>query len=380
MTRRASSRTGTGTRLLLPPSTRSYSSPSVTPPRRASPRPALGVLLLLVTVSPVSGLEDGIRRLVSGTPDLTGNYDISTRTPFERDPRFGDRLELTREEVLQMQQRIATQTKAQSLPSDPNRGAPEVGGNVGGYNAFYLDLGESPVEVSGSFRTSILVDPANGRLPPLTEQGKARRAGMFDFWGKNSSEAWWLGANPGPYDGPETLSIADRCIYHLEATVPAQPRMYNNLKTIVQTTEHVMILTEWMHTARIVRLGTADAPPAHAPPDLRSRKGDSIGWWEGDTLVVETTNFLEEDWVTYTVGGNASPTADQRVVERFTPLPGGDLLYRFTVHSSDFVAPYSGEYTWPATDAKLYEYACHEGNYAMGNILRGARLLESESP
>jgi hypothetical protein len=200
---------------------------------------------------------------------------------------------------------------------------------------------------------------------------------MFDFWGKNSSEAWWRGADPGPYDGPETLSIADRCIHHLEATVPAQPRMYNNLKTIVQTTDHVMILTEWMHTARIIRLGTADAPPEHAPAQLRSRKGDSIGWWEGDTLVVETTNFLEEDWVTYTVGGNASPTADQRVVERFTPRPGG-LLYRFTVHSSDFVAPYSGEYTWPATDAKLYEYACHEGNYAMGNILRGARLLESE--
>jgi hypothetical protein len=190
MSRRTSNRIGTGARLLFPPTQQGGSSPSVTPSRCTAPRGVLGGLLLLLAVSPVRGSEDDIQRLASGRPDLSGNYDISTRTPFERDPRFGDRLELTREEALQMQQRLAAQAKAQTLPSDPNRGVPDVGGNVGGYNAFYLELGEGPIEVSGSFRTSILVDPANGRLPPLTDRGKSRRAKMFDFWGKNSTFVW----------------------------------------------------------------------------------------------------------------------------------------------------------------------------------------------
>jgi len=337
------------------------------------------VLVFALAALSASAAENDILRTAAGRPDLSGNYDISTLTPFERDPKYGDRLLLTPEEAQELHQGAASRTEAQSLPSSSDRSAPPVGGNVGGYNAFYLDLGTDAVEVDGSYRTSLLVDPPNGRLPPLTERGKARREGLFNFWGKNSGEAWWLGKEPGPYDGPETLSIADRCIFHLEATVPARPRAYNNVKTIVQTDSQVMILTEWMHEARIVRLAGEGHPAVHVAPEIRSRSGDSIGWWEGDTLVVETTNFLEEAWVTETVGGNPSPAHDQRVVERFTRVAGGDVLYQFTVESGDFEAPYSGEYTWPATKAQLYEYACHEGNYALGNILRGARLLERES-
>ena len=185
---------------------------------------------------------------------------------------------------------------------------------------------------------------------------------------------WWEDGEVGPYDSPETMSIADRCIYHYEATVPAVPRADNNVKTIVQTPTHVMLLTEWMHTVRVVRMNSE-----HLPAAVRSRAGDAIGWWEGDTLVVESTNFLEEEWVTFSVGGNVSATADQKVTERFSLVDEGTLLYQFTVESSDFETPYGGEYTWPRTDNQLYEYACHEGNYALGNILRGARLLESEA-
>jgi hypothetical protein len=134
-----------------------------------------------------------------------------------------------------------------------------------------------------------------------------------------------------------------------------------------------------MHWTRIIRLGVGGAKPEHAPPSIRSRAGDSIGWWEGDTLVVDTTNSLEEDWQAATLFGEPSPPADQHVIERFTRLDRDTLLYRFTVESGDYEAPYSGEYTWPATPAKLYEYACHEGNYAMGNTLRGARFLEREA-
>ena len=354
-----------------------------------SPSQVLVSALLVFALGglPASGAENDVPRTAAGRPDLSGNYDISTLTPFERDPKYGDRLLLTAEEAREIQEGAASRSQAQSLPSDPDRSAPSVGGNVGGYNAFYLDLGTAAVSVDGKYRTSLLVDPPNGRMPPLTEHGKARREGLFNFWGKNSGEAWWLGEEPGPYDGPETLSIADRCIFHLEATVPARPRAYNNVKTIVQTESHVMILTEWMHEARIVRLAGEGAgkgagqgrPSEHVPEEIRSHSGDSVGWWEGDTLIVETTNFLEEDWVTGTVGGNPSPAYDQRVVERFTRVAGGDLLYQFTVESGDFEVPYSGEYTWPATESQLYEYACHEGNYALGNILRGSRLLESES-
>jgi hypothetical protein len=141
----------------------------------------------------------------------------------------------------------------------------------------------------------------------------------------------------------------------------------------------VAILVEWMHYTRIVRLSPDGASLEHPPETYRSRAGDSIGWWEGDTLVVDTTNFLEEDWQAATLYGEPSPPADQHVVERFTRIDRDTLLYRFTVTSGDHQAPYTGEFIWPATNGKLYEYACHEGNYSMGNTLRGARFLEREA-
>ena len=152
------------------------------------------------------------------------------------------------------------------------------------------------------------------------------------------------------------------------------PTLYNNLKRIVQTPDHVMILVEMIHDARIIRLNSE-----HPPASVKKWLGDSIGWWEGDTLVVDTTNFLEQDWVSETLVGNPPFPSDLHVVERFSRVDRGSLLYEFTVESGDFETPYSGEYTWPQTSDRLYEYACHEGNYAMGNILRGARLLESEA-
>jgi hypothetical protein len=214
----------------------------------------------------------------------------------------------------------------------------------------------------------------------LTERGLKRRERLHPYQKPNTGTAWWLDSEDvryqknGPYDGPETMAIADRCIFHPEASIPVEPRSYNNLKTIVQTDTHVVLLIEWMHEARIVRLDSE-----HAPPEVRSLSGDSIGWWEGDTLVVDTTNFEEQDWVSETLVGNPPFPSDLHVVERFSRLDAQTLLYQFTVESGDFETPYSGEYTWPQTSDRLYEYACHEANYAMGNILRGARLLEGEA-
>ncbi len=329
--------------------------------------------LLSSFVSSGWALASEIPRTPSGRPDLSGNYDISTLTPIQRRVEHGERLHLTDEEAAQMANMVAARTARASAASDPDRDAPPAGGNVGGYNAFYLDYGTAAMAVDGRYRSSILVDPPNGRFPPLTERGKERREPLYPFSKQNTGTAWWLDREVGPYDGPESLSIADRCMFTLEATIPVLPKLYNNVKTIVQTDDHVMIQIEWMHYTRVIRIDGE-----HPPAEIRSRAGDSIGWWEGDTLVVETTNFLEEDWVTTTLFGEPSPPSDQRVLERFD-LTSDGLIYRFTVESGDWEAPYSGEFTWPATDDKLYEYACHEGNYSVGNILRGARLLEREA-
>ena len=155
-----------------------------------------------------------------------------------------------------------------------------------------------------------------------------------------------------------------RCIYQPGASVAIRPLPYNNLKTIVQTDDYVMIMIEWMHWARVIRLDSE-----HKSAELSSLDGDSIGWWEGDTLVVETINFLDEPF---------QPNAERRVIERFSPINAGGLLYSFTVEDPDYEAPYSGELVWPKTDQRSYEYACHEGNYAMASTLQGASVRERE--
>ena len=309
-----------------------------------------------------AGPED-FPRTVSGKPDFSGSYDIASLTPYTRDPKHGDNLYLDPSEAAAREEGQARYAEADLQPKDPDRGPPPKGADVGAYQFYWLDPGTTMFKIDGRYRTSIVVDPPNGRLPGLSEAGKARRATLKQRgWFKNDGTAWWLATGQKPYDNMETQPLVDRCLYLDFVTVPVRPIVYNNLKTIVQTEDHVMILIEWMHWARIIRLNSE-----HLPGDMRSLSGDSIGWWEGDTLVVDTTNFLADPGV---------PREGLRVVERFSPLDANRLLYRFTVHDPDHVTPYTGEYPWPKTDSSLYEYACHEGNYAMFNTLRGARHLE----
>ncbi|MEE2783517.1 MAG: hypothetical protein VYE04_09160 [Pseudomonadota bacterium] len=314
-----------------------------------------------------------IPRTSSGKPDLSGNFDVASLTPYQRDPKFGDQLFMSSQEARKIIDGESKINAAASAQSDPNREAPPeggdgtitAGGGVGGYNFFWIDRGNDIFKKDGKFRTSIITDPANGRLPELTEAGKKRRAEARPYIFKNTGTAWWLDQpGPGPYDNPESLPLSERCLYVAPASVPVRPILYNNLKTIVQTDSHVMIHVEWMHDARIIRLNSE-----HAPDAVKSLNGDSIGHWQGDTLVVETTNFLSAPNV----------ASDLVVVERFSRINETALNYHFTVYDSNYEKPYSGEFPWPQTDSKLYEYACHEGNYSMGNILRGARLLESEA-
>jgi len=311
-------------------------------------------------------------------PDLSGTYNIATVTPLQRPKAFGERLYLSPEQAEQIVARVAAAKAEGQEISDPNREAPPAGGdgsrgaagNVGGYNSFWIDNGDSTFTIDGKFRTSIITMPADGQRPAMTPDGQRRAAQRRAFYRENSGEAWWMALDgPGPYDGPETRSLSDRCLLGFGSTggPPMLPVLYNNLKRIVQTPDYVMILVEMVHDARIIRLNSE-----HAPADVRKWMGDSIGWWEDDTLVVETTNFTDNPAL-------GLATRDLKVTERFRRIDDETLLYSFVVDDPNtWTQPWGGEYPWPATDERVYEYACHEGNYAMEGILKGARILEAE--
>lgn len=335
-------------------------------------------MLTLIALSLLSA--DLPPRTATGHPDLSGMYDIATLTPLTRPAGLGDRLSLTDAEAKALAQATAAQIAKNNQASDPNRPPPPSGGdgsegpagNVGGYNTLWVDLGTGAFKIDGQYRTSIVVDPVNGRLPPMTPEARAKGAERAKYNRPNRGDAFWIteGLTPGPYDDPELRPTAERCLLAFGASAgpPALPVMYNNLKQIVQTKDHVMILNEMVHDARVIRLNSK-----HEPPEIRRWLGDSIGHWEGDTLVVDTTNFNDQP---------ALGAADRNlhVIERFTRIDAKTLRYKFTVEDPTvWTKPWSGEYIWPATDARIYEYACHEGNYSFAGILRGARRLEAEA-
>ena len=333
----------------------------------------------LILSASLSAVAD-IKRTPSGKPDLSGTYDTGILTPTERPEWLGETeyLYLWVADTLNWVFSVASEW-AISDDSDPDREAPPAGGDgnntagaggVGGYNLFWVDPGSSLGTVNGKVPTSIIYDPPNGRYPPVAPGLRERMGVLYQsFTHENTGQATWLDHDgPGPFDGPESLAPSERCLISFAATVPTLSSLYNNYKRIVQTDTHVMILQEMVHDARIIRIDSEHTPQAN-----RTWLGDAIGHWEGDVLVVETNGFRAI---------NGLPGADENlhVVERFSRLEDGGLYYDFTVtDETAWTAPWSGRYVWQSKpDSKLYEYACHEGNYAMGNILRGARLLESE--
>jgi hypothetical protein len=317
-----------------------------------------------------------IPRTPDGKPDLSGMYDLATLTPVER--QAGTPLVLTDEQAATLEKQVAERKDYQAAPIKADRPAPPLGGdgsagpagNVGGYNSFWIDSGSRYSVVDGRKRASIVIDPADGRVPqvkPEARQRIARNVRPTSDQAAREDDPGFEGN--GAYDDPERRPLGERCLMGFGSTSgpPVLPNyFYNNLHQIVQTRDAVVILTEMVHDARIVRMNAE-----HAPPTIRKWMGDSVGRWEGDTLVVDTTNF--SDKTRY-----RGSTQNLHIVERFTRVDAKTLLYRFTVEDPDtWASPWTGEYPWPATDELLYEYACHEGNYAMGNIMRGARLKEA---
>lgn len=318
-------------------------------------------------------------RMPDGHPDLQGTYDLATLTPVDRPA--GAKAVLTKEEALKLETAAAGQREREDQPIQGDRKAPPKGGdgsvgaagNVGGYNYGWLDPGAAYTVVNGEKRSSLIVDPPNGRVPPMIPAAAQR---MARFASRPTSDAQenndpGLEKGPGAYDDPERRPLGERCLLGFGSTSgpPALPDyFYNNLHQIVQTPNSVLILTEMVHDARIVRMNAQ-----HLTKHIRQWLGDSVGHWEGDTLVVDTTNFTDKTRF-------RGSTADLHVIERFTRVDDKTLLYRFTIEDpATWAKPWTGEYTWPATNARIYEYACHEGNYAMKDILKGARLREKEA-
>jgi hypothetical protein len=323
---------------------------------------AAGIMVaLLCLASPAAGQANGnwvLPRTEFGHPDLQGNWSNATVTPVERPEGQGPILSSA--EVARLEGREEERLENRLQPIDPERPPPAVTGSTGGYDGFYFDRGDEVAVVHGEPRSSLITHPADGRIPPLSAEGQRRR-----------EETQALRGRYGEWDHPELRPLGERCImsFGSSAGPPMRPNYnYNNNYTIVQTADHVVILAEMVHDVRIIELG--DGP--RLPEEVQLWMGDSRGHWEGNTLVVETTNNHPRQ--SYTQGSRK-----YKVVERFTRVDENTLLYEFTVDDpTTYSQPWGGQIPMNRFDDMLYEYACHEGNYALEGIMRGGRFEASQ--
>ncbi len=313
---------------------------------------ALIAAIVLVALAPVPVAAQSEHRTSWGDPDLQGVWDFRTLTPLERPAELADKEFLTAEE--------AAAFEAQTLEArdaDRRDGADKpfgIGSDVErAYNQFWWDYGTNVTEDK---RTSLIIDPADGTIP-YTPAGRERAGEFFSVLFGNVAA------------GPEDRALGERCILGFNSGPPMLPSAYNNNVQLFQTPDTVVILNEMVHNARIVPL---NGPP-HIPADMRQWVGDSRGRWEGETLVVETTNFLGET-------GFVASGASLRLVERFTRADDDSLVYEFTVEDPTvWTRPWTAAVPMTKSDLTLFEYACHEGNYGMTNLLAGARVEEKKA-
>ena len=327
----------------------------------------LAALLFAAVGFAAEGDEGGLPRTTDGRPDLSGVWDFRTLTPLQRPGNQSDKATLTQEEAAEVEARAVARTEQSDQPSDGDREAPPEGANVGAYNQFWFDHG---AQVSEDRRTSLIVDPPNGRIPP-THPGAKEQVLGDDL--PNDFPVRLLVGGIG-IDGPESRGLSERCIVGFNAGPPITPGGYNQNVQIIQTPDHVVILNEMVHDARIVPTDGR----GRLPMDIRRWMGASLGHWEGDTLVVETTNFTDKKPSYSGSFFSAVGTADRmHLTERFQRIGENTLRYEFTVDDpATYIRPFTGVLLMKRSDQRVYEYACHEGNYAIPNMLAGARMLE----
>ena len=294
-------------------------------------------------------------RTAFGHPDFQGTWTNASLTTLERSGQYST-LAVPEAQAAEIErQRYAANQRAQSR-TDQSSGAPSDRNTAAGYNRFWTDPGASLGKVKGTYRSSWIVDPPDGRIPFSAEGRKLAQAGE---------------ARLG-YSDPEARPLPDRCMASIGRNGPPMMNgLYNNHYQIAQSPTHVAIHAEMMSNVRIIPL-----TDRHGPPAIRPLFGDAIGRWDGDTLVIETTNFhpyhARQDHPAY-----LSETA--KVTERFTRVAENELLYEFTVEDPTYYSqPWKGEMTWTLDAERSYEFACHEGNYSMPGILQGARVLEAQ--
>jgi len=283
-------------------------------------------------------------RTPDGQPDLQGVWTTSTLTPLERPAEFAAKDFLTPAEAAAYEKRLL------ETANNDRRGANAEADVAGAYNQFWFERGSKVVETR---RTSLIVDPPDGKIPALTAEAQERAAARAER------------RRLHPADGPEDFSLNNRCILWPTAGPPMLPGGYNNNYRIVQSPGYVVILVEMIHDARVIPI---DRP--HLPQNIRLLMGDSRGHWEGNTLAVETTNFTDK--TAFRGSGR-----NLHLIERFTRTGPDTIIYEFTVNDpASFTKPWSAQIPMKPRTEPIFEYACHEGNYAMEGMLGGARREE----
>ena len=297
-----------------------------------------------------------------GQPDFEGVWTNASLTSLERPASFKT-LTITEDQAKAAEAARAKGMAASNRPTNPNDPAPPKADDPGGYNTVWIDPGVSYGRIGGEVRTSWLIDPADGKLP----YSAAGRKMFTDT----------LASARTNFAGPESRPLGERCILGFGSTAgpPMMNVLYNNNYQFQQTRDTMVIVVEMNHDARVIPLIDRAKPRT----SLQKWMGDSIGWWDGDTLVVETTNFNPQESLRPYFGASLFLSPDARVTERFTRTSAKQILYEFSVSDPKvFTQVWRAQMAMNATTGPMYEYACHEGNYALPGILGGARLAEKE--
>ena len=327
----------------------------------------LSLSLISIGLMATAGADYDTPKNAWGDPDLSGVWNFASNTPMQRPEKWGDQEFLTSE---QLQEEI-TRQRASAKAAD-ERAAKAVdldadlptGPQVLGYNDFWFET----QGLGANVRTSHIVYPINGRIPLAVEGAKVQRGNQItDTPNENRPVRFVVGGISK--DGPEDRGLSERCIVGFNSGPPFVPSLYNNNVQLFQNEDNVVILTEMIHDARIVPIGQRKV----LDDDIRLWSGDSRGYWDGDTLVVETKNFNGYRQTFSSTGSNY----DMVLTEKFTRVSYDQVLYEFTIEDpATFTDKISAVVPMTKTSGQLYEYACHEGNYGMLNTLRGARVAE----
>ena len=318
-------------------------------------------LSVALSVFSTAAAQADIPRTPEGRPDLQGIWTNATQTPLQRPAEFGEQRHMSHDQAMARQQRALEAEIRADMPSDPERPPPQDRNTNAAYNLFWLERGLNVAHVDGEYRTSLIIDPPDGQIPYRED----RPPTMLEYW---------RGDNPDEFAGPEQATIGERCLMFYDfrtsnssAGPPMMPMIYNNLYRIVQTPDYVMILAEMINDVRVIRINAE-----HRPDAIYRWKGDSIAHWEGDSLVITTRNLHPQQ-------SHFGSSRELVVTEHLTRVSADQIDYRFTMHDpAAYTQDWTAEMPFLARpDQRIFEYACHEGNYALPGILAGARRLET---